>query len=96
MPVPQTFTSGALGLATKWSASSIHTFKLPWPAPSPRTAAPSMYAFWLISNLFLFTKAPDALQKREARIRTAFMSADAASSYLVINALAGRYFTKVL
>merc|ERR1719451_183077 len=23
MPVPQTFTSGALGLATKWSASSM-------------------------------------------------------------------------
>merc|ERR1719171_1667750 len=30
MPVPQTLTSGALGLATKWSASSMHTFRLPW------------------------------------------------------------------
>merc|ERR1719231_1368151 len=56
MPVPQTFTLGAFGLATKWSASSMHTFRLPCPAPSPRTAAPSMYAFWLISNL-VFTKA---------------------------------------
>merc|ERR1719333_762475 len=73
MPVPQTFTSGALGLLTKWSASSVHTFKLPWPAPSPRTACPSMYAFWLMSSLF-FTKAPDAPQRREARIRAEFMS----------------------
>merc|ERR1719160_181848 len=72
MPVPQTFTSGALGLATKWSASSMHTFRLPWPAPSPRTAAPSMYAFWLISNLF-FTNAPDAPQRREARIMAEFI-----------------------
>merc|ERR1719281_1487115 len=68
MPVPQTFTSGALGLATKWSASSMHTFRLPWPAPSPRTAAPSMYAFWLMSSLF-FTKAADAPQKRDTTIR---------------------------
>merc|ERR1719258_493229 len=30
MPVPQTLTSGALGLATKWSASSMHTLRLPW------------------------------------------------------------------
>merc|ERR1719388_412728 len=72
MPVPQTFTSGALGLATKWSASSMHTFRFPWPAPSPRTAWPSMYAFWLISSLF-FTKAPDAPQRREARMRAEFM-----------------------
>merc|ERR1719409_1800027 len=70
MPVPQTFTSGALGLATKWSASSMHTFKLPWPAPSPRTACPSMYAFWLMSS-FVFTRALDAPQKREARMITA-------------------------
>merc|ERR1719440_2749167 len=69
MPVPQILTSGAFGLDTNWSASSMHTFKLPWPAPSPRTAAPSMYAFWLMSSLFFFTKAPHALQKREARIR---------------------------
>merc|ERR1719440_1525570 len=74
MPVPQTFTSGAFGFATKWSASSMHTFRLPWPAPSPRTAAPSMYAFWLMSSLLFFTKAPDALQRREATIRAKFMS----------------------
>merc|ERR1719313_2279838 len=51
MPVPQTFTSGALGLATKWSASSMHVFRAPCPAPLPRTAWPSMYAFWLMSSL---------------------------------------------
>merc|ERR1719420_566656 len=68
MPVPQTFTSGALGLATKWSASSMQTLRFPWPAPSPRTAAPSMYAFWLMSSLALFTKAAEALQMREARM----------------------------
>merc|ERR1719473_1310949 len=67
MPVPHTFTSGALGLATKWSASSMHAFKAPWPAPSPRTAWPSMYAFWLMSNFALFPKAPDTLERREAR-----------------------------
>merc|ERR1719161_2781433 len=72
MPVPHTFTSGALGLLTKWSASSMHAFKAPWPAPSPRTACPSIYAFWLMSNLF-FTKAPDAPQRRDARIRAEFM-----------------------
>merc|ERR1719146_466492 len=72
MPVPQTFTSGAFGFATKWSASSIHTFRLPWPAPSPRTAWPSMYAFWLISSLF-FTKAPDASEKRKARSKAEIM-----------------------
>merc|ERR1719321_2095006 len=66
MPVPHTFTSGALGLATKWSASSMHTLRFPWPAPSPRTAWPSMYAFWLMSSLF-FTKAPEAPQRMEAR-----------------------------
>merc|ERR1719231_1137581 len=79
MPVPQIFTSGALGLATKWSASSMHTFRFPWPAPSPRTAWPSIYAFWLMSNLF-FINAPDAPQRREARIRAEFMSEDAISS----------------
>merc|ERR1719456_523252 len=84
MPVPQTFTSGALGLATKWSARSMHTFKLPWPAPSPRTDAPSMYAFWLISSLFFFTKAADAPQKREARIRAEFMSEYSISACLVV------------
>merc|ERR1719408_909733 len=74
MPVPQTLTSGALGLATKWSASSMHTLRFPWPAPSPRTAWPSMYAFWLMSSLVFFIKALDAPQKREARmITTVFM-----------------------
>merc|ERR1719158_2341973 len=73
MPVPQIFTSGALGLFTKWSARFMRTFKLPWPAPSPRTAWPSMYAFWLISSLF-FTKASDTPHRRKARIRTEFMS----------------------
>merc|ERR1719446_671335 len=72
MPVPQTFTSGALGLATKWSARFMHTFRLPCPAPSPRTACPSTYAFWLISSLF-FTRAPDAPQRREARIKAEFI-----------------------
>merc|ERR1719191_1964597 len=58
MPVPQTFTSGALGLATKWSARFMHTFRLPWPAPAPSTAWPSMYAFWLMSSLLVeFAKA---------------------------------------
>merc|ERR1719333_1979966 len=74
MPVPQTLTSGALGLATKWSASSMHTFKLPWPAPSPSTAAPSIYAFWLMSSFALFTKAPEALQRREAKTIKEFMA----------------------
>merc|ERR1719174_1919153 len=74
MPVPQTFTSGALGLATKWSASSMHVFRAPWPAPSPRTAWPSMYAFWLMSSLF-FTNAADVQERTEARQSTAeFMS----------------------
>merc|ERR1719198_787980 len=66
MPVPQTLTVGAFGFATNWSASSMQTFRFPWPAPSPRTAEPSMYAFWLISSLF-FTRAPEAAAKRQAR-----------------------------
>merc|ERR1719420_879762 len=74
MPVPQTFTSGALGLDTKWSASSMHTFKLPWPAPSPRTAAPSMYAFWLMSSFVFFTKAALALKKRLRMTKAEFMT----------------------
>merc|ERR1719235_588960 len=65
MPVPQTFTSGAFGFATKASASSMHTFRLPCPAPSPRTAWPSMYAFWLMSNLALFTKRAGTQERRE-------------------------------
>merc|ERR1719217_1619035 len=73
MPVPQTFTSGAFGLATKWSASSMQTLRLPWPAPPPRTALPSMNAFWLISSLFFFTKAPFAPQRRVMMITAEFM-----------------------
>merc|ERR1719191_1032723 len=68
MPVPQTLTSGALGFFTKWSASSMHVLRFPWPAPSPRTAEPSMYAFWLMSNLVFLTNALEAPQKREARM----------------------------
>merc|ERR1719316_237822 len=75
MPVPHTFTSGALGFATKWSASSMHTFKLPWPAPSPSTAAPSMYAFWLMSSLVFRTRASAAPQKRTTNMAD-FISAD--------------------
>merc|ERR1719217_982965 len=41
MPVPQTFTVGAFGLLTKWSASPMQTLRFPCPAPSPRTACPS-------------------------------------------------------
>merc|ERR1719267_423442 len=70
MPVPHTFTSGAAGLFTKWSASSMHTFRLPWPAPSPRTAWPSMYAFWLMSSLVFLIKAA-LLHTREATIMAA-------------------------
>merc|ERR1719146_404056 len=74
MPVPQTFTSGAFGLFTKWSARSMHTLRLPWPAPSPRTAWPSMYAFWLMSSLVFFTNADEAPQNRDVRtITTAFI-----------------------
>merc|ERR1719352_2233043 len=68
MPVPQTFTLGAFGLATKWSASSMHTFRLPWPAPSPRTAWPSMYAFWLMSSLAFFTREAEVMQRSDARM----------------------------
>merc|ERR1719305_1390928 len=75
MPVPQTFTSGALGLFTKWSASSVQTFKLPCPAPSPSTAWPSMYAFWLMSSFAFLTKAPDVPTRKEVRMTTtAFMA----------------------
>merc|ERR1719456_1709892 len=71
MPVPQTFTSGAAGLATKWSASSMHTLRLPWPAPSPRTAWPSQYAFWLMSNLVLRVSAAALQERSEAKMTTA-------------------------
>merc|ERR1719230_439604 len=66
MPVPQTFTFGAFGLFTKWSASSMHTLRLPWPAPSPRTAWPSIYAFWLMSNLVFLTRAAELQAISEA------------------------------
>merc|ERR1719310_2033121 len=71
MPVPQTLTSGALGFATKWSASSIHTLRLPWPAPSPRTAWPSRYAFWLMSSLLFFSKAAELQARSKAKEATA-------------------------
>merc|ERR1719146_399379 len=71
MPVPQTFTFGAFGFATKWSASSMHTLRLPWPAPSPSTACPSIYAFWLMSNFAFFTKVLEEGEKRQARMITA-------------------------
>merc|ERR1719159_677899 len=74
MPVPQTFTVGAFGFATKWSASSMHTLRLPWPAPSPRTAEPSMYAFWLMSSL-VFRRTAEEQTRSEARTTAAaFMS----------------------
>merc|ERR1719428_93628 len=74
MPVPHTLTSGAFGFATKWSASSMHTLRFPWPAPSPRTAWPSMYAFWLMSSLAFLTNALEAPQKRDTRkIAAAFI-----------------------
>merc|ERR1719310_1024952 len=73
MPVPQTLTSGALGLATKWSASSMHTFRLPWPAPSPRTAWPSMYAFWLMSSFALLTNAFTPQRTEKAMTTATFM-----------------------
>merc|ERR1719359_1913203 len=82
MPVPQTFAVGAFGLATKWSARSMQTLRFPWPAPSPRTAEPSMYAFWLMSSLVFRTKAAELQLRRQARIAAAFM-------FLVINWLTG-------
>merc|ERR1719213_607254 len=71
MPVPQTFTVGAFGFSTKASASSMQTFRLPWPAPSPRTAWPSMYAFWLMSSLVFRVSAAVLQDRSEARISTA-------------------------
>merc|ERR1719272_729207 len=71
MPVPQTFTLGAFGLFTKWSARFMHWLRLPWPAPSPRTAWPSMYAFWLMSSLVFFTRAAEQQERSEARMRAA-------------------------
>merc|ERR1719393_1209547 len=71
MPVPQTFTVGAFGFATKWSASSMQTLRFPWPAPSPRTAEPSMYAFWLMSSLVFLTRAAELQARTEARTTAA-------------------------
>merc|ERR1719359_1621916 len=70
MPVPQTLAVGAFGLFTKWSARFMQTLRLPWPAPSPRTAWPSMYAFWLMSSL-AFVRAAVLLETRETRMSTA-------------------------
>merc|ERR1719487_1885615 len=67
MPVPQTFTVGAFGFSTKWSASSMHTFRLPWPAPSPSTAEPSTYTFWLMSSLVFRVNAAVLQDRSEAR-----------------------------
>merc|ERR1719456_1271773 len=76
MPVPQTFTSGAAGFATNWSASSMQTLRLPWPAPSPSTAEPSMYAFWLMSSLVFRVSAAVLQERREARMSTATFMPD--------------------
>merc|ERR550514_137974 len=67
MPVPQTFAIGAFGLLTKWSARFMHTLRFPWPAPSPRTAEPSMYAFWLMSSLVFRTRAAELQLRSDAR-----------------------------
>merc|ERR1719161_2584308 len=71
MPVPQTFTVGAFGLFTKWSASSMQTLRFPWPAPSPSTAWPSMYAFWLMSSLAFRTRAAELELMNKARTTAA-------------------------
>merc|ERR1719486_789118 len=73
MPVPQTLTSGAFGLATKWSANSMQTLRFPWPAPSPRTAWPSIYAFWLMSSLDLLSKAVVLHTREETRMAAKFI-----------------------
>merc|ERR1719446_1969406 len=71
MPVPQTFAVGAFGLATKWSARSMQTLRFPWPAPSPSTAEPSMYAFWLMSSFVFRTRAAELQARSEARTTAA-------------------------
>merc|ERR550537_504664 len=78
MPVPQTFTSGALGLFTKWSASSMHTLRFPWPAPSPRTALPSMYTFWLMSSLAFRVRAAELQARRQRKTSVATCISDSA------------------
>merc|ERR1719487_262819 len=70
IPVPQTLTEGAAGLFTKWSASSMQVLRLPWPAPSPRTAEPSMYAFWLMSS-FAFPLKAAAPQRTDTKMTVA-------------------------
>merc|ERR1719428_2568311 len=70
MPVPQTFTAGLLATVMKCSASPMQTLRLPCPAPSPRTACPSMYAFWLISS-FAFWRRAVALDTRETQMMAA-------------------------
>merc|ERR1719428_2091210 len=87
MPVPQTFTVGAFGLATKWSASSMQTLRLPWPAPSPRTAEPSMYTFWLMSSLAFFVRAAELQPRRQTKTRVANFMFQA----WVENQLAGKW-----
>merc|ERR1740117_1501145 len=70
MPLPHTFTAGLLATEMKCSASPIQELRTPCPAPSPRTAWPSMYAFWLMSSLALPCKAT-ALQRTEKTMATA-------------------------
>merc|ERR1719213_1439726 len=75
MPVPHTFTTGALGFETRWSARPMHTLRLPWPAPSPSTAWLSMQTFWLMSSLAFRTRPAELHARKEARRTTAtFMS----------------------
>merc|ERR1719316_2187513 len=74
MPVPHTFTTGAFGLETRWSASPMHTLRLPWPAPSPSTAWFSMYTFWLMSSFTFRARPAEPQQRREAKM-SAFMPA---------------------
>merc|ERR1719213_939305 len=78
MPVPQTLTSGAFGLFTKWSASSMQTFKLPWTAPSPSTAWPSIYAFWLMSSFAFRVKAAVVEARRQANTSADVCMSDSA------------------
>merc|ERR1719263_1956948 len=78
MPVPHTFTVGAFGFATKWSASSMQTLRLPWPAPSPSTAEPSMYAFWLMSSLVFRVNAAALQPRRQTKTSVATLISDSA------------------
>merc|ERR1719463_464954 len=71
MPLPHTFTAGLLATVMKCSARPMHTLRLPWPAPSPRTAWPSIYAFWLMSSLVLRVSAAALQEMSEARMSMA-------------------------